>query len=213
MPDVFDASKKKHTHSNIPASLQEIEPAHSSLAAYCPRPLGVTFDLQHKDELVLLMIRQHPIVNVPWIFITILLLLAPIVFLPFVPILNFFPAKFHFVAYIGWYLMVFGYALEQFLVWFFNIYILTDERVIDMDFYNLLFKRVSEAKIERIEDITTVNSGLLQSIVDFGDVQIQTSAEIPEIEFEKIPHPDRVQKLLSELIDQEEQERIEGRVK
>jgi uncharacterized membrane protein YdbT with pleckstrin-like domain len=109
--------------------------------------------------------------------------------------------------------MVFGYALEQFLVWFFNIYIITDERVIDMDFYNLLFKRVSEAKIDRIEDITTANSGLLQSIVDFGDIQIQTSAEIPEIEFEKIPHPDRVQKLLSELIDQEEQERIEGRVK
>jgi uncharacterized membrane protein YdbT with pleckstrin-like domain len=211
MPDVYNAKAKKR--SAIPKMLAETEPAMHALASYCPRPLGVGFDLQHEDEQVLLMIRQHPIVNIPWIVITILLTIAPFVFLPLVPILSFFPVKFHVIAFIGWYLMVFGYALEQFLVWFFNIYIITDERVIDMDFYNLLFKRVSEAKIDRIEDITTANSGLLQSIVDFGDIQIQTSAEIPEIEFEKIPHPDRVQKLLSELIDQEEQERIEGRVK
>ena len=225
MPDVFDATKKptkiekrsraeNSDHANTYSSvLRTGSPAGSSFAAYCLRPLGVGFDLQHDDEPVLLMLRQHPIVNIPWILLTILLVLAPILLLPLFPILDFLPANFKFVSLVGWYTMVFGYAFEQFLIWFFNIYIVTDERVIDVDFYNLLFKKVSEAKLENIEDITTSNSGLLQSVIDFGDVRIQTAAEVPEIEFERVPHPDAVQKFLSEMLVQEEQERIEGRVR
>lgn len=184
-----------------------------SMAAYSPTPSGVGFDLQHESEVVLLVLRQHPIVNITWVAIVILLALAPLLFLPLVPILSLFPFRYHFIAGIAWYVMVLGYALENFFLWFFNIYIITDERVIDVDFYNLLFKRISEAKIDKIEDMTASNSGFLQSIVDFGSLNIQTAGEVPEIEFEKIPHPTKVQKLLSELIDQEEQEQIEGRVR
>lgn len=228
MPDIFDASKSVQQMSTLPKKsaaeqvtdaekyssvLRESKSSNSPMAAYCPKPAGVGFDIQHDDEPVLLLLRQHPIVNFPWIFLTLFLVIAPIIVLPLIPFLDFLPGNYRFVALLGWYTMVFGYALEQFLVWFFNIYIVTDERVIDFDFYNLLFKRVSEAKIENIEDITTSNSGLLQSIVDFGDIRIQTAAEIPEIEFERVPHPDLVAKFLSEMLVQEEQERIEGRVR
>lgn len=228
MPNIFDASKTVKAMSTLPRKtateqiasaekyssvLRDSASSNSPLAAYCPKPQGVGFDIQHDDEPVLLMLRQHPIVNLTWILLTILLVIAPVIVLPYVPFLDFLPGNYRFVAILGWYIMVFGYALEQFLIWFFNIYIVTDERVIDMDFYNLLFKKVSEAKIENIEDITTSNSGLLQSIIDFGDIRIQTAAEIPEIEFERVPHPDLVAKFLSEMLVQEEQERIEGRVR
>lgn len=228
MPDIFDASRAVKEASTLPKKtaakqvseaekyssvLRDSASSSSPLAAYCPKPLGIGFDIQHDDEPVLLMLRQHPIVNVTWILLTVFMSIAPIVVLPYVPFLDFLPGNYRFVALLGWYTMIFGYALEQFLIWFFNIYIITDERVVDFDFYNLLFKRVSEAKIENIEDITTSNSGLLQSIIDFGDIRIQTAAEIPEIEFERVPHPDKVAKFLSEMIVQEEQERIEGRVR
>lgn len=225
MPDVFDAAKKKHPHKKktraehiaeaerFSSILREARPAASTFASYCPKPDHVGFDLQHEEEPVLMMLRQHPIVNLPWICITLLLFIAPVLLLPVVPVLDLFPGNFRFIAMLGWYVVVFGYALEQFLVWFFNIYLITDERIIDVDFYNLLFKRVSEAKLENIEDITSSNSGLLQSIIDFGDVRIQTAAEIPQIEFERVPHPDKVAKFLSEMLMQEEQEKIEGRVR
>lgn len=228
MPDIFDASKSVKKMSTLPKKsaaeqvsdaekyssvLRESNSSNSPMAAYCPKPIGVGFDIQHDEEPVLLLLRQHPIVNLPWIFLTLFLVIAPIILLPVIPFLDFLPGNYRFVAVLGWYIMVFGYALEQFLVWFFNIYIVTDERVIDYDFYNLLFKRVSEAKIENIEDITTSNNGLLQSVVDFGDIRIQTAAEIPEIEFERVPHPNLVAKFLSEMLVQEEQERIEGRVR
>jgi uncharacterized membrane protein YdbT with pleckstrin-like domain len=228
MPEIFNqatsAPKPVHTRKsrkenaaeaeNYSSVLRTAADSGNVLSAYCPTPSGVSFDLQHEDEPVLLLLRQHPIVNIPWIIIAILLSLAPIILFPLVPaLLQFFPGRFAMIAVIGWYTIVFGYALEQFLIWFYNIYIITDERIIDVDFYNLLFKKVSEAKLENIEDISASNSGFLQSIVDYGDITIQTAAEVPEIEFERVPHPDRVQKLLSELLDQEEQEKIEGRVR
>ncbi len=140
-------------------------------------------------------------------------LLALPLLLRFIGFYDWLPATFQFVTMLGWYTIIIGYALEKFLMWFFNIYIVTDERVIDVDFYNLLFKRISEAKLENIEDITFSNSGILQSIIDYGEVRIQTAAEIPQIEFENVPHPEKVAKFLSEMLLQEEQEKLEGRVR
>lgn len=228
MPEIFNAAtsaskpahrRKSRKENGLEAKkyssvLRDASGPGHVLSAYCPTPHGVSFDLQHEDEPVLLLLRQHPIVNIPWMLIAILLSIAPIILFPLVPsLLQFFPGRFGMIAIIGWYTIVFGYALEQFLIWFYNIYIITDERIIDVDFYSLLFKKVSEAKLENIEDISAANSGFLQSIVDYGDITIQTAAEVPEIEFERVPHPDRVQKLLSELLDQEELEKIEGRVR
>lgn len=192
--------------------LRESPVGMGPFSAYYPKPSNVTFEVQHEDEPVLLLLRQHPIVNVGWIILALVLLMAPLL-LPVFPILGFFPARFQTVAVLGWYAFTFGFILENFLMWFFNLYIITDERVIDVDFYNLLFKKISEAKLENIEDITSSNQGFLQSVLDFGQVRIQTAAEVPQIEFENVPHPSKVAKFLSEMLLQEEQEKIEGRVR
>lgn len=192
--------------------LRESNGSYNPLASFCPKPANVSFEVQHEDEPILLLLRQHPIVNIRWMIIATLMLLAPLS-LNFFPLLDWLPERFQFVALIGWYSLTFGFILENFLIWFFNIYIITDERVIDVDFFNLLFKKVSEAKIENIEDITSATGGFLQSVIDFGEVRIQTSAEIPQIEFDKVPHPGKVATFLSEMLVQEEQEKIEGRVR
>ena len=41
----------------------------------------------------------------------------------------------------------------------------------------------------------------------------KTAGEMREFDFEEVPHPDRVAKVLNELILEEEQERLEGRVR
>lgn len=184
--------------------LRSHDPTHNPLAAFCIMPPKVGFDVQHDDERVLLLLRQHPIVNLGWILISIVLVFLPLLILPLTNWLVFLPFSFRTVLVLSWYVITFGFALEQFVMWYFNIYIITDERVIDMDFYSLLFKRISETKLDHVEDITAASGGVVQSMFDYGDVQIQTAAEIPEIEFERVPHPAEVTKLISELIDKEE---------
>jgi len=97
--------------------------------------------------------------------------------------------------------------------WFFNIFIMTDERVIDVDFNDLFHRVISEAKTDKIQDVNSVMSGAFQTFFNYGSVFIQTAGELPEFVFENVPNPDLVAKYIGQLIDVEEQEALEGRVK
>ncbi len=186
---------------------------HESLfTSFSTFPTRICFETQEDDEAVVLFLRQHPIVMVPWLLLSLFMLTLPSVFIFFPPFAA-LPVSYQFVISLGWYLFVFGYALAKFMGWFFNIYIVTDERIVDVDFVNIFFRKISTAKIDEIQDVNVTSSGSLETLLGYGSVFIQTSAAVPEFEFVAIPKPDEVGKILNQMIDQEEQEKIEGRVK
>jgi uncharacterized membrane protein YdbT with pleckstrin-like domain len=182
------------------------------LTSFASFPNKMSFETQDEEEEVILFLRQHPIVNIKWIMIAVLMLTLPSVFSFFPPYAN-LPTNFQFVMTMGWYMFVFGYTLAKFMGWFFNIYILTDERVVDIDFQNIFFRKISTAKIEEIQDVNIQSSGAFETFFGYGSVFIQTAAEVSQFEFMYVPNPDRVGKIINQMIDQEEQERLEGRVK
>jgi hypothetical protein len=61
--------------------------------------------------------------------------------------------------------------------------------------------------------VTVKMGGVIRTMFNYGDVIIQTAAEIPQIEFHAVPHPDRVAAILRELRVEEEREKLEGRVR
>jgi hypothetical protein len=124
----------------------------------------------------------------------------------YLPVFIDLPAHYQMLLAVGWYVFVFGFTFEQFLLWYFNVYIVTDQRVIDYDFYSLLSKRVAEAKIDRIEDVTYHMDGVLRSVFNFGSVYIQTAAEQREFDFIDVPQPDMVVRLLNQLMGEEDKE-------
>ena len=69
-----------------------------------------------------------------------------------------------------------------------------------MDFNNILHKKISEAPLRNIEDITYDTKGSLQTIFDYGNVHIQTAAETREFEFENVAKPGKIQDILSDLV-------------
>jgi hypothetical protein len=182
------------------------------LSAFVVRPKKLKFETQDPQETILLVLRRHPITNLSWILLTILGLLAPAVTLV-VPLIDFLPVKFQVMTVVVWYLLVVGYVIEQFLSWYFNVYVITDERIIDFDFYALIYKRVSETKIDRIEDVTFEMTGVWRSLFNYGTIFIQTAGESREFDFEDTPRPQTVVKFLNELQLEEEREALEGRVR
>jgi hypothetical protein len=203
MPDVFNHEKNKELDKTIAKSSVLQKAKHTKNSAFRLLPVGFQFDVQHSEEKILLLMRQHFITNTGWIVMCVFLALLPTV-LPIFPFFSFLPLSFRLIIQITWYFLVAGYALERFIIWYYNVYIITNERIVDVDFYSLLFKRVSEAKLDRIEDITSASGGVVQSFFDYGTVMVQTAGEVPEIEFENVPHPDLVSKLVSELTEKEE---------
>lgn len=178
----------------------------SSFASYVEKPADVRFADQERDEEVLLMLRAHPITNVPWILILLLLLLAPLVLPQILEGTNLdptaLPERTQILLLLSWYLFSFGYGILSFLSWYFNIHLITNRRVVDLDYYGFLFYRLSEAPLYQIQDITYQVGGLFSVIFNFGDLYIQTAAEKREFDFLKIPNPAKVHDLLTDLVEE-----------
>lgn len=186
-------------------------PERNPLAAFIPKPLQTGFSTQAVNENVILLLRQHPITQLGWFIISLIGAFIPL-FMDSISFFNFLPLNFQLAIYFGWYLVLLGFIFESFLKWFYNVYIITDERIIDIDFYSLTYRNISAAKIDNIEDTTASTAGFLSALFDFGTVTIQTAAEKREFEFEGVPRPTQVTTLINDLILEEEREKIAGQV-
>jgi len=219
VPDIFIAKPEpqkpelEKQKESLRKELEEILTVGSRfLASFVPRPRNLRFETQEKKEKIVLLLRRHPITNIPWILLTILLVFAPFFIKSFIS-LDFIPGNYQFILFLCWYLLTFAFSFERFLTWFFNVNILTDERVIDVNFPTLLYRDITEAKIDKIQDVNIKTGGYIRSLFNFGDVLIQTAGAIPEICFEAVPDPQRVSQVINQLLYEEEQEKLEGRVK
>ncbi|MBI5614587.1 PH domain-containing protein [Candidatus Gottesmanbacteria bacterium] len=208
MPTLFEAKQKSSQKSKrvppIPSASSHVHP----FSCYVVRPDELRFETQEPDEDVILFMRQHLVTNVPWVILSIVLILAPSVIIPFlftflhlpIPV----PASYIVIGTLFWYLATAGFIIVNFLQWYFNIYIVTNHRIVDIDFVQLLFKRFSEARLSKIQDVSYETSGVFAAVFNFGDVHIQTAGEMPEFEFASVPNPDKVVTTISELVKQEE---------
>ena len=215
MPDIFVAKEEKAapTEKKIILKKKPVKQGRNRLwSAFIHRPVNLRFETQDKEEKIVLILRRHVITNLPWLTLALLMFLAPFFITAIIP-LNFVPGNFRFIGFICWYLLIFAFVFEKFLLWFFNVKILTDERIIDIDFPTLLYRDIKEAKIDKVQDISVKTGGYLRSLFNFGDVVIQTAGAVPEICFEAVPNPEQVSHILNNLMLEEEQEKLDGRAK
>lgn len=204
MPVVFESSKTPQTQET--KKREKIHPHHrmSPLSSFAKYPNNVRFETQEQEETIELFLRQHPIVNISWIFISIVLILAPIFVFP---LFNYLiqvkiPLGYNIMGTLFWYLATLGFILVNFIHWFFNIYIVTNERIVDIDFLYLLYKRLSQAELDKIQDISYTAGGILATVFDYGNIYIQTAGEVPNIEFIAVPHPEKVVETIRSLVEE-----------
>jgi len=206
-PKIQPLAKKTTERSFLPP------PSGHSLSSLLVLPKkSVRFDTQDSEEEILLILRRHWVTNLPWFFMALVLFFAPAV-LTFFPLLSSFPEKYRFVFVIIWYLITLMFIFEKFLSWFFNMTIITDERIIDINFINLTTKKVSDCELDKIQDVSFDNSGAFGTIFNYGNVTVQTAAEIVEFIFDDVPRPAKVAEILQRLRTEEKIEALEGRIR
>lgn len=198
-------SLKKDKHS-LPGH------SHNVLSPYSYFPDGVKFISADPEEKIILLLRKHPITNLNWLSLAFLMIVAPSFFSILSPF-ELMPLRFQFILNLVWYLVTSAFILEQFLSWFFHVNIVTDERIIEVDFVHLFYREVTDVNLDQIQDVTVEVGGGVRTYFGYGDVVIQTAAQIPKITFEAVPHPDKVARVLRELRIEEEVEKMEGRIR
>ena len=213
MPDIYVAphhkESKKTTNAKevvLPNIVSKPGP-HYMLSSFVVRPRGVRFETQEHTEEVVLLLRRHFITNVPWIIGVIILIFAPFIAVPILTTLLENTLSFISSAWMGiltlfWYLVTLGFLLFNFLDWYFNVYIITDRRIVDVDLIALLYKEISSAELDKIEDVTYRQGGAWLTFFNYGDVLIQTAGTHPNFEFSAVANPNKVISVITQLIEQ-----------
>ncbi len=88
------------------------------------------------------------------------------------------------------------YAFFVWIDYYFDIWIVTDKRVVNIIQKGLFDRRVSELELERIQDVTTEVKGIIQTFLNYGDVYVQTAAEKERFIFHNVPDPYAIKDLI-----------------
>ena len=148
---------------------------------------------QFDDEEMLYMFRKHPIVMRKALIFSSLFLLAGV--LPSL-IWPTFQVFFDGLA-IGFLLFVCT-LFYSWIGWYFTVYIVTDQRFIQISQKGLWNRSVVDIGINKIQTVSYQVKGLEQSLLGFGTIVIQTY--VGELVIHHVHHPRAIQKRLTHIL-------------
>ncbi len=174
------------------------------------------FPSQLDNEVVYLVVRQHPFILFIRLVIWAFFASALVAFQHFGP--QKIPGLFEGTLgkYISLaeqvYLLILLLGLFLILIiYYLTIQIITDIRVVDVDQSGLFSHTVSELHIDKIEDVTSKTTGIFGTIFNYGDVFVQTAGTIERFEFDDVPNPAAIEKLILDLYEQNSNFAKEGK--
>ena len=217
MPDIFVADTKKNMGdgNNTPDNTQlsgsgmngkqgsskTISTGHNRVhlfSSLCKDPEDISFQNQDENEKVLLFIRKDFITNSKWIVVGAFLILAPLIFASVHFI--FLPERFSIIFLLFYYLLVAAFWYVNFITWYFNISLVTNIRVVDIEFSGLVYKDVASTKLSLVQDVSYSQIGVIRTFFDYGDILVQTAGTLDNFDFESAPQPESVVHLIGDLI-------------
>lgn len=191
-------------------SIQKLKPSGNSLSSLIVTPTNICFSTQNKTEWIYIIARQSIILNIPWIInlivysvgLPLILLTINYYFHDFVAaITNYLNRTQIFAIIFAYFLSIFIYGVTNFAKWYFNVYIVTNERILDYDFYPFSGFKISEAGLTNVEDVTQAQKGFLRGFFNFGTVSVQTAGEKLQFVFDDVPNPSFVRNIIVDLSD------------
>lgn len=219
MPDLFVAkseiSKEKKPHHNSISPSVATPPSKSTtsiskpkkvpmFASFTEYPENLEFEHQEPNEKIYLFLRKHFITNLKWILTTIIGAILPLgllLLLPFFEQANLLiPGNYLFILGCFYYLILLGYSFINFITWYYNVGIITNLRVVDIDIAYITSKNVAATGLGDLVDVEYSQSGFLHNLYDYGNVHMQTEGLKANFEFLSIPKPAKTTDIITDLM-------------
>lgn len=168
--------------------------------------MHLSYFVQEKlNEHVEYVLRRHWLTFVPSIIIFLVMLAVPVIVYFLIqklfpdllsgPII--FPLSVLFASTYGLFSLLFFYV--QFIDFYLDLWIITNERVIDVEQKGLFDRTIAELELENIQDVTSNVQGFWGTIFHYGDTFIATASSTDTIIFKQIPKPDFIRQELIRL--------------
>lgn len=157
------------------------------------------FPGQHHGETVEFVFRQHPaVMRRPLIYglVAIVLVIVPLDF-PIIYSVDWL-APLLLKIVIGATLFVFAYWFYTWMKWYYSVFIITVERIVQIH-QNGFFKRNVQALFHgRVHALNYTVGSFDAALFHYGDIQVLT--EVGNFELKMIPHPAEVHERILEVI-------------
>ena len=85
--------------------------------------------------------------------------------------------------------------------WFYNVSVITDKRILSLNVVNIFQHKYTEILWTKIQDVSHDSIGPLSSILDIGNVYIDTAGEGVDLILKFVPRPRDVQDVIDNLVD------------
>ncbi len=99
-----------------------------------------------------------------------------------------------------WLLITWTVAWSTFTKYFLNLWVLTNQRIVDIKQRGYFNHQVSSLFLSRVQDVTTDVIGVLPSLLGIGDIKVQTAGEDVEFVMHGIPHPEQMRDLILKYV-------------
>lgn len=166
------------------------------------------FPEQRANEHVVLMLRRHWTILARDTAQLVLMLFIPPIMIAF----GFFFADYtiepNSVSYALlvtglsiYYLFTFVTYFHDFVDYHLDVWIVTDQRIVSIEQTGLFNRVISELNITKLQDVSSEIKGKVQTLLDYGQVYIQTAGQRERFVFEQVPHPAEIAKVVLQLHD------------
>jgi uncharacterized membrane protein YdbT with pleckstrin-like domain len=153
------------------------------------------FEDQFDDEEVLLVFRKHPIV-----------MRKGLIFGMLGPLIGIAPAAIWPQLGFGWFFggMAAGFLLggliflPSWIAWYYSIFIVTDQRLLQITQKGLFHKTVVDLGLNKIQSINYEINGFEETVLRFGTILVQTY--MGDLVIHDVHHPARINKRLNEIL-------------
>lgn len=163
-----------------------------------------SFEGQRPEEEVHMFLYSHWILLALKIVFYTLLMLVPLVPILFFAreILLYQVTTMILLALTVYYMIIWSILFFETMLYLLDTWTVTNERIIDIDQKGFFVRRLSEIDLERVQDISVKTTGFLGTILDYGDIEIQSAGAVNKFLFRQVAHPqmmkDKIMKLVIE---------------
>ncbi|PIT86248.1 MAG: hypothetical protein COU33_04240 [Candidatus Magasanikbacteria bacterium CG10_big_fil_rev_8_21_14_0_10_43_6] len=160
---------------------------------------------QKSYERVVHVLRRHPLTFIPKILLFIVLAVVPLAVYGMID--NLFPTLFSSdavfaLAILGgsaYSLGVLLFFYQQFIVFYLDMWVVTNDRIVDVEQLGLFSRTISELDLFRIQDVTTDVHGLFPTLFHYGRVTVKTASSNINIVFFDVARPNDIREELIQL--------------
>lgn len=159
------------------------------------QPTEKYFDDQFDDEEVLFVFHKHPIVMRKGLVLGMLGPLVGILPSAFDPNLG---LGLFFGGLAGGFILGILIFFPSWISWHFSIFIVTDQRFIQITQKRLFHRAVADLSLSQIQSVNYEVSGVQETLLGFGTIKMQTY--VGDLTIHEVNHPAKVQKQLLNIL-------------